>query len=179
MLFSFCRYWMRYAVRCLPGSVFRRARVALWRAVGFRIHPSANVMASAVLVCGDIEIGAETFVGEEVMLTGGEIRIGRNCDLAPRVIVHAGSHEIGGPQRRAGPCFAGRITVGDGTWIGTGAILVAGADIGRSCVIAAGSVVIGKVPDNSLAAGVPAVVKRVLGEDESSVRPAGRAGDAS
>jgi acetyltransferase-like isoleucine patch superfamily enzyme len=127
------------------------------------VDKTANLLPTATLICIDIAIGPETFVGDEVMITGGRIQIGARCDLAPRVIIHAGSHQIGTTSRRAGISYAGEIVVGDGTWIGTGAIILAGAKIGRGVIIAAGSVVTsGEYPDNSLLAGVPAQIKRQL-----------------
>jgi acetyltransferase-like isoleucine patch superfamily enzyme len=115
------------------------------------------------LICTDITIGPETFIGEEVMITGGKIKIGARCDLAPRVVVHAGSHVIGDDSRRAGNSYAGEIVIGDGTWIGTGVIILAGARIGSGVLVAAGSVVkAGEYPDNCLLAGVPAQIKSVF-----------------
>lgn len=175
MVLSFGRYSMRYVVRMFPGSPFRRLRNALWRTVRFRVDSSANLLPSATLICTDIEIGPETFVGEEVMITGGVIRIGARCDLAPRVVVHAGSHEIGDETRRAGASYAGTVVIGDGTWIGTGTVILDGARIGSGSLVAAGSVVkAGTYPDNCLLAGVPAQVKKLF-----SAAPGGAAATAN
>jgi acetyltransferase-like isoleucine patch superfamily enzyme len=162
MLMTFARYWCGSAVRLFPGSPFRRLRVSIWRMAGFDIHPSVNIMPTARLICWNIKVGENTYIGEDVMITGGDIRIGANCDIAPRAIIHAGSHQIGDSKRRAGETYGGIIEIGDGTWIGTGAIILAGAKIGKGCIVAAGSVVNGQFPDNVLIAGVPAIVKREL-----------------
>ena len=45
-------------------------------------------------------------------------------------------------------------------WLGTGAIILPGAVIGRNVVVAAGAVVRGKIPDRCVVAGVPARVVR-------------------
>jgi acetyltransferase-like isoleucine patch superfamily enzyme len=50
------------------------------------------------------------------------------------------------------------VVVGEDTWIGSGAIVM--ADIGRGSIIGAGAVVTNAVPDNVMAAGVPARVVR-------------------
>ena len=54
------------------------------------------------------------------------------------------------------------VTIGDGSWLGHGTIVLPGASIGRHVVIGANSVVTGEVPDNCVAAGVPARVIRRL-----------------
>ena len=52
------------------------------------------------------------------------------------------------------------VTIGSGSWLGAGAIVLPGARIGRNVVIAAGSVVRGEIPDRCVVAGVPARVIR-------------------
>ena len=59
------------------------------------------------------------------------------------------------------------VRIGEGTWIGGAAVVM--ADVGRHCVIGAGSVVTKPIPDYSVAAGVPARVirlRRAGGPDE-------------
>jgi acetyltransferase-like isoleucine patch superfamily enzyme len=52
------------------------------------------------------------------------------------------------------------VSIGDGSWLGHGTIVLPGARIGRHVVVAAGSVVTGELPDRCVAAGVPARVLR-------------------
>jgi acetyltransferase-like isoleucine patch superfamily enzyme len=52
------------------------------------------------------------------------------------------------------------VSIGSGSWLGAGAIVLPGARIGRNVVIAAGSVVRGVIPDRCVVAGVPARVIR-------------------
>ncbi len=60
-------------------------------------------------------------------------------------------------------------TVGDDCIIGMGAILLNRSRVGSNCIVAAGAVVREDfvVPDGSLVAGVPAVVKRPLTPEET------------
>jgi acetyltransferase-like isoleucine patch superfamily enzyme len=48
------------------------------------------------------------------------------------------------------------VRIGSGTWLGTGAVILPGAAIGRNVVVAAGAVVRGTVPDYAVVGGVPA-----------------------
>jgi len=61
----------------------------------------------------------------------------------------------------------GRITVGGGSFIGTNAFILPGTTIGASCIIGAGSVVSGRIPDSSLVYGNPA---RILNGKAGLVR---------
>ena len=54
------------------------------------------------------------------------------------------------------------VSIGDGSWLGHGSVVLPGSTIGRHVVIGANSVVTGNIPDNSVAAGVPArVIKQI------------------
>jgi maltose O-acetyltransferase len=90
------------------------------------------------------------------------IVIADRCDIGPGVQFITGSHQMGSSDRRAGVGTAEPIKVGSGTWIGAGALILGGVEIGEACVIAAGAVVTRNIPANSLAAGIPAMVKRAL-----------------
>ncbi|CAL2063792.1 hypothetical protein GPN2_13041 [Streptomyces murinus] len=47
------------------------------------------------------------------------------------------------------------VEIGPGCWIGTGAVILPGARIGRNVVVAAGAVVRGTVPDHAVVAALP------------------------
>jgi acetyltransferase-like isoleucine patch superfamily enzyme len=52
------------------------------------------------------------------------------------------------------------VTIGDGSWLGYGTVVLPGARIGRHVTVGANSVVTGELPDYCVAAGVPAKVIR-------------------
>ena len=58
-----------------------------------------------------------------------------------------------------GAVLCGSVSIGRGTMIGAGTVVMPGVAIGSNCVIAAGSLVRDAVPDNSLAEGHPCRVK--------------------
>lgn len=56
------------------------------------------------------------------------------------------------------------VSIGDGSWLGHGTVVLPGTRIGSHVVVGANSVVTGDLPDNCVAAGVPArVLKRLDG----------------
>ncbi|MEO6651136.1 MAG: DapH/DapD/GlmU-related protein [Ilumatobacteraceae bacterium] len=55
------------------------------------------------------------------------------------------------------------VSIGSGSWIGHGSVILPGSQIGRNVVIGANSVVSGSIPDHSIAVGAPArVIKRTV-----------------
>ena len=50
----------------------------------------------------------------------------------------------------------GKIVIDDNTYIGNNAVIMPGVRIGKNCVVGANSVVTKSIPDNTVAAGVPA-----------------------
>jgi acetyltransferase-like isoleucine patch superfamily enzyme len=53
------------------------------------------------------------------------------------------------------------VTIGEGSWIGAGSVILPGSNIGKHVAIGANSVVTGVIPDYSVAVGSPArVIKR-------------------
>lgn len=61
------------------------------------------------------------------------------------------------------------VTIGDGSWLGHGTVVLPGSTIGRHVVVGANSVVNGELPDYSVAVGSPARVIRRYVEGEGWV----------
>lgn len=113
--------------------------------------------------------GVHTTVGRNffcnfngVFLDCAKITIGSNVFLAPNVQLYTAAHPLDSEERRKME-FAQPITIGDDVWIGGGAIVLPGVEIGSRVVVAAGSVVSKNVPDDCVVAGVPAKVIKKLG----------------
>lgn len=64
-------------------------------------------------------------------------------------------HPIDPEEQAKGGMYSFPIAIGDGAWIGAGAIILPGVSIGRYAVVGAGSVVTRDVPDYTVAAGNP------------------------
>lgn len=63
----------------------------------------------------------------------------------------------------------GTIKIGNNTFIGQGSTILPGVAIGQNCIVGAGSVVTKPIPDNSVAAGVPARVIRSINAYASNI----------
>jgi len=131
-------------------------------------------LATSALVVGDVVLGDDVSVWHNVVIRGDIhwIRIGARSNLQDGVIVHV--------ERGLYPTLLDEevsvghgamlhgCTVGAGSLIGMGAMVLNDAVIGEGSLVAAGAVVREgfKVPPRSLVAGVPAVVKRPLTDAE-------------
>lgn len=137
-----------------------------------KISESANVVKEAVVV-GDVTVEEECTILFHAVLRGDveKIIVGRCSNIQDNCTIHAdtryptliGAHATVGHNAVLHGC-----TVGAGSLIGMGAVILNGAKIGRECLIGAGSLVLeGQViPDGSLAVGNPAKVKRMLTDAE-------------
>lgn len=110
-----------------------------------------------------IILGENVFMNYDcIMLDGGYIRIGKHTLIGPHCQFYTPQHPMDYVERREEKETAYPITIGEDCWLGGNVVVCPGVTIGNRCIIAAGSVVTKDIPDDSLAAGVPAVVKRSL-----------------
>ncbi|WP_127474763.1 gamma carbonic anhydrase family protein [Microbacterium sulfonylureivorans] len=144
-------------------------------AVGGRtpdIDPSAFV-ASGARVIGAVTLGEGASVWYNAVLRGDSdaITVGDGSNLQDNVSVHvdAGHPVVIGRDVSVGHnAVVHGCTIGDGSLIGMGSVVLSGAVIGDGCLVAAGAVVLEGtlVPAGSLVAGVPAKVRRELTAEE-------------
>ncbi|AWN05056.1 acetyltransferase [Gordonia phage Easley] len=131
------------------------------RRLGHTIHPTAAIKPGCWFGSTQgLTLGPEAFINYGCFFDLGDTTsIGARTHFGYGVKVLTCSHEVGGPDRRCGPSTTAPVVIGEGCWIGAGAIIQPGVVIGDGCVIAAGSVVTGKCEPNTLYAGVPAKPK--------------------
>jgi maltose O-acetyltransferase len=160
---------VRSVLNTLPVIYFSKLNIFLFRLLGFNISWSCRIYAS-VKIRGNIKvnISENTFIGDETVLTGGdfgEIRIGSHCDISDKVSIFCGTHVIDSrplSKRIAGKGIAKDIVIGNGVWIGYGALILPGVTIGDFAVIAAGSVVNKSVPSRTIVGGNPMKIIRSI-----------------
>lgn len=98
------------------------------------------------------------------ILDGADVTIGDRVLLGPNVSIYTAEHVTDYARRAAGDQFTRPVTIGDDTWIGGSAVILSGVTIGKRCIVAAGSVVVHDVPDDTLVGGNPAHVLKKLQE---------------
>jgi acetyltransferase-like isoleucine patch superfamily enzyme len=141
-----------------------------WIEIGAGTMIGSHVSLSAGMVPGQ-DLGAQPVVriGNGCVIGRGShivahysIVIGDDVFTGPNVYITDQNHGYADPDVPIGrqwPINAA-VTIGQGSWLGAGAIILPGASIGRNVVVAAGSVVRGRIPDRCVVAGVPAKVVR-------------------
>ncbi|MEM9565570.1 MAG: acyltransferase [Actinomycetota bacterium] len=147
--------------------------------------PAALYGEQAIHVGRDVMIGprvalsagmdpAQELISDEIVRIGDGCLIGRGCSIVahyrvtigddvffgPNVYVTDQNHSVDRPEvpigRQAEP--ERPVVIGDGSWLGTNAVVLPGVTIGRHVAVGAGSIVTTDLPDHTVAAGVPARV---------------------
>lgn len=144
----------------VPGLVGVYLRRAFYRLIFRRVGADAWVGFGTVFSHPDGSLGRYAYVGVYCCL--GEVTLEDDVLIGSHVSVTNGSAQHGTARLdvpvREQPGVWPHVTVGRDTWIGDRAIVM--ADVGRHCVVGAGSVVTKPVPDYSIVVGNPA---RVVG----------------
>lgn len=136
------------------------------------IDPSAYVAREATII-GNVTIGPDVAIFPGVVIRGdvGAIHIGARTNIQDGSVIHVQTgteHVIGEDVTIGHLAMVHGERIGNGTLIGMGATVLAHSTIGTGCIIGGGAVVLEgqDIPDGSLAAGVPAKVRRELSAEE-------------
>jgi len=110
----------------------------------------------------EIHIGSRSTLGHNISFDiSGKLEIGEHCLIASETVFQdCSGHSIDWEERDAGkkpePSDVKSIKIGNNVWIGKGAYILPGTNIGDNCVIAAKTVVGRRIPDNYLVSPAPA-----------------------
>lgn len=105
----------------------------------------------------NIRIGTGSFLNFNcVILDVVEVSIGDRTQIGPATQIYAADHPRDPAVRRDGLEFGRPVRIGNDVWIGGGAILLPGVNVGDGAVIGAGSVVTRDVPAGAIVVGNPA-----------------------
>lgn len=101
-----------------------------------------------------------------VMLDTSTIDIGKNCFIAPNVVIACAGHSLDPIQRGQGVLTSKPIYIGENVWIGANSTILGGVSIGNNTVIGAGSLVNKNIPSGVVAVGNPCHVIRKITEKD-------------
>ncbi|MFD6140478.1 DapH/DapD/GlmU-related protein [Promicromonospora sp. NPDC060271] len=108
----------------------------------------------------NLDLGERVFINQNcTFLDYAGIRLGDRVMVGPKATFITMGHPVDPEDRRTWLSGA-PIDVAENVWIGAGATILPGVNIGRDAVVAAGAVVADDVPAASLVTGGKAAVRR-------------------
>jgi acetyltransferase-like isoleucine patch superfamily enzyme len=163
---AFARFGRGSLMAFPAGSVFGEGSIEIGddTLIGAVVTLSAGIMPGQDLGPNAVlRIGDRCVIGRGSHIVAHEnVEIGDDVWTGPYVYITDQNHGYEDPDVPIGRQFPVNrpVSIGSGSWLGAGAIVLPGARIGRNVVIAAGSVVRGEIPDRCVVAGVPARIIR-------------------
>jgi len=133
------------------------------------IAPNAAVIGNVVL-----KKDASVWFGATVRADNDAITIGEGTQIQDGSVLHADPGfplTIGDHRTVAHMAMLHGCTIGDGTMIGIGAVVLNGAKIGKNCIIGGKALISeGKeIPDNSLVNSIPGKVAKELSDSQQEM----------
>ncbi len=156
---------MRRALRWLAQRPLPMPlRMRLYRWSGLRFGHNSYIEPGVSILGGGLNLAEGCYVNRGCQFDCGEARIilGKNVYVGFGARFITSSHESATRRQRAGINTYRPIVVGDGVWIGAGAIVLPGVTLGDGCIVAAGAVVTTDTKPDALYTGVPATYKKDL-----------------
>jgi virginiamycin A acetyltransferase len=140
----------------IPGKIGSYCRIAFYRLSMTSCHEECVIGFATLFSQHDTEIGKGVYIGPQCNI--GMCKIGENSLIASGVHIMSGSgqhnfDDIDSPIQQQGGNYS-KIEIGEDSWIGNGSLIM--ANVGKKCIIGAGSVVTKDVDDFSIMVGNPA-----------------------
>jgi acetyltransferase-like isoleucine patch superfamily enzyme len=151
-----------------PNTLFNEQYIHIGE--GTMIGPQATLSAGMVpgqemITDPVVSIGDRCLIGKGSGIVGHlRIEIGNDVWTGHHVYITDQNHGYEDPELPISMQVMPErpVSIGDGSWLGHGSIVLPGSNIGKHVVVGANSVVTGDLPDNCIAAGVPARVIKQL-----------------
>jgi acetyltransferase-like isoleucine patch superfamily enzyme len=155
--------WLEMLLSLFPGFIGFKLRRVLYKkslkscGSNFSIGVFSRIQQPQAIIVGDnvsFNDGAWIAANDN----GGEVSIGNNTIVGPRVILHSGNHvykDKSIPVWKQGYQFK-PIVIKEDVWLGSNVTVLQGVTIRKGAIVAAGSIVTKDVDEFAVVAGVPA-----------------------
>ncbi len=169
-----CIYWLQASIcgkdrvfsgwtqlfSLLPGLTGNHLRHAFLKATSAGCGADACVSFGTLFSHPGVSIGKTVYIGNYCSI--GDVAIEDDVLIASHVSIMNGCRQHGTESLdiplREQPGFYEPVTIGRDSWIGERATVA--ANVGKHCIVGAGSLVLAPIPDYCIAVGVPARVIR-------------------
>lgn len=112
-----------------------------------------------VVIGNKTDIGCNAIIGSTAgIFIGNSVLIAANCYIGGGRYV---SDRLEIPMMEQGVYSKGPLVIGNDVWLGAGATVLDGVQIGKGSIVGAGAVVTKNLPDYAVAVGVPAKVVKI------------------
>ncbi len=139
-------HWMQRISPMCSLKMFQHGRMRVGRNCEFAAYCDFEAHGEGVL-----EIGEGTYFNRYCMISAHEhVTIGKHCMFGPGVKIFDNNHVHSSECGVSGKLTTGTISIGDNSWIASDAVILKGTHIGKNCVIGAGCIVRGAIPDGSV-----------------------------
>ena len=139
-------HWLQRISPMCALKIFRRGVMRVGRNCEFAAYCDFEVHSNGVL-----EIGEGTYFNRYCMISAHEhVAIGKHCMFGPGVKIFDNNHKHSPETGVSSQLSSAPICIGDNSWIASDAIILKGAQIGKNCVIGAGCIVRGEIPNGSV-----------------------------
>jgi acetyltransferase-like isoleucine patch superfamily enzyme len=132
------------------SNIGKKVEIATYCSIFSREEPTS----------GNLRIGNNVQIGDfNIIDLTGNVEIGSDVALGPNCVIYSHEHDYRKNTSKIawkGELIVASVKIEDGAWIGSGVTILPGVTIGKSAIIAAGSIITKNVPENTLWAGVPA-----------------------
>lgn len=120
---------------------------------------------------GHVVLGERVDVGvNTVFASASGIRVGAATIIAGNCYLGGGRYhhgELDRPIMDQGAYSRGELVIGEGCWLGAGAVVLDGVRLGKGVIVGAGAVVTKDAPDYAVLVGAPARILRIRGADRA------------
>jgi len=139
-------HWLQRISPLCSLKVFRHGKISVGRNCEFAAYCDFEVHGNGTLV-----IGEGTYFNRYCMISAHEhVTIGKHCMFGPGVKIFDNNHVHSPESGVSGKLITGAISIGDNSWVASDSIILKGTHIGKNCVIGAGCIVRGEIPDGSV-----------------------------
>ncbi len=130
-------------------SIEIERKSALFIGKKVRAHSGVKIKVRNGAIC---YLGDNTSLNyNSIIVCRKKVQIGKNVEIAPNVLIYDHDHDFRNEEGlQANKFICDDVVIGNNVWIGANTVILRGTKIGDNSIIAAGSVVKGYYPANSL-----------------------------
>ena len=161
-IFEMASRTMKLSAELNATSDINHIRELLSEITGSEIDASTTLLVPFHINLGIFtRIGKNVFINHDcTFLDIGGITLEDDVLIGPKVSLITESHPLNPTERKS--LLVNPVVIKRNAWIGAGATILPGVTVGENAVVASGAIVSKDVPANTVVAGIPAKVIKII-----------------